>query len=380
MTQATEAKPHSRRRGRKLPPGITERISATTKEKSYQVRLRTGATANKAICRTFSSLDDARAWQVENLAKLNAHGRVATRAQRGITIDAAIQEYVDAEKVMNDKELQRLTMLADEFNGLAVMDLTVARLDAWKTELLKTEVSPDPRRKIVHPLYNGTRVRTYSESTVRKYFYTLKKVLEWHSVYRNYPFNSPFQHVSAPVENNSRTRRLEGDEEQRLLAACEKMYVNQEALRTIIQVALETAMRAGELLSLEWHEVDFSKRRIEIPKEKCKTKRYREVPMTSVCISLLKEYQQTHSKPDETRVFYQWEDSNVLGHRFKIITKNANTPDLRFHDLRHEATSRFYEKTDLRDTEIASITGHSDMRTLRRYANLRSNSLAARLW
>jgi len=171
-----------------------------------------------------------------------------------------------------------------------------------------------------------------------------------------------------------------GDEEQRILAACDKMYVNQEALKTIIQVALETAMRAGELLKLEWHEVDFNKRRIEIPKEKCKTKRYREVPMTSICMALLKAYQQTHSQPNETRVFHQWEDSNVLGHRFKIITKNANAPDLRFHDLRHEATSRFYEKTDLRDTEIASITGHSDMRTLRRYANLRSNSLAARLW
>ena len=349
-------------------------------EKSYQVRLRTGATANKAICRTFESLEDARAWQVENLAKLNSHGRVATRAQRGITIDAAIEEYINAEKVMNEKEEQRILTLADEFRGLTVMDLTVARLDTWKTQLLKTEVAPDPRRKTLHPLYNGAKVRTYSESTVRKYFYTLKKVLEWHSVYRNYPFNSPFLHVSAPVENNSRTRRLEGDEEQRILAACDKMYVNQEALKTIIQVALETAMRAGELLKLEWHEVDFNKRRIEIPKEKCKTKRYREVPMTSICMALLKAYQQTHSQPNETRVFHQWEDSNVLGHRFKIITKNANAPDLRFHDLRHEATSRFYEKTDLRDTEIASITGHSDMRTLRRYANLRSNSLAARLW
>ena len=54
--------------------------------------------------------------------------------------------------------------------------------------------------------------------------------------------------------------------------------------------------------------------------------------------------------------------------------------DLHFHDLRHEATSRIYERTTLSDLEIASITGHSSLGQLKRYANLRGSKLAKKLW
>jgi integrase len=58
----------------------------------------------------------------------------------------------------------------------------------------------------------------------------------------------------------------------------------------------------------------------------------------------------------------------------------AGAADLRFHDLRHEATCRLYEKTKLSDVQIARITGHKDIRMLRRYASLRGSDLAAHLW
>ena len=58
----------------------------------------------------------------------------------------------------------------------------------------------------------------------------------------------------------------------------------------------------------------------------------------------------------------------------------AGCPDLRFHDLRHEATSRLFERTNLSDLQIAKITGHKDPRMLARYANLRGSDLAGALW
>ena len=58
----------------------------------------------------------------------------------------------------------------------------------------------------------------------------------------------------------------------------------------------------------------------------------------------------------------------------------ADCADLRFHDLRHEATSRLFERTKLSDIEISRITGHKDPRVLRRYSNLRGSDLAAKLW
>ena len=58
--------------------------------------------------------------------------------------------------------------------------------------------------------------------------------------------------------------------------------------------------------------------------------------------------------------------------------KRAGIADLRFHDLRHEATSRFFEK-GLNVMEVAAIMGHKDLRMLQRYANLRAEDLAKKL-
>jgi integrase len=56
----------------------------------------------------------------------------------------------------------------------------------------------------------------------------------------------------------------------------------------------------------------------------------------------------------------------------------AGIEDLRFHDLRHEATTRLFEK-GLNIMEVASITGHKDLRMLRRYTHLKAEDLAQKL-
>ncbi len=62
------------------------------------------------------------------------------------------------------------------------------------------------------------------------------------------------------------------------------------------------------------------------------------------------------------------------------IFGQAGCADLRFHDLRHEATSRLFEKTKLSETQIMKITGHKSHRMMMRYANLRGSDLAEQLW
>ncbi len=373
-----QQKPAMRGKGRKLPPGITKRESEATGQISYQVRLR--RVGLPTIARTFDSLLEAEAWKAESETKRNRGERVATRADRRATIVDAIDEYVAKNKTLNDKEKQRLTFLRLEFAEVAMMGLTAPRLEAWRDQMLATIIPPPASKKKAHPLYDGGRVRTYSESSVRKFFYTLKKVLEWYAAFYKQPFDNPFQQVSAPSEDNWRSRRLEGNEENRIMAACEKMHANRDELKRVIAFALETGMRAGEILKLEWHEVDHAKRRIIIPAHKCKTRREREVPITTPCRELLHAHEKATRKQGETRVFWQWPSSNTLGHRFKVVAKNAQLRDFRFHDFRHEATSRMYERTKLTDVQISSITGHTDLRTLKRYANLRGAQLADMMW
>jgi integrase len=69
-----------------------------------------------------------------------------------------------------------------------------------------------------------------------------------------------------------------------------------------------------------------------------------------------------------------------LSRQFNRIFTAAGITDLHYHDLRHEATSRLFERTTLSDIEISKITGHKDPRMLKRYANLRGSNLADRLW
>ena len=64
----------------------------------------------------------------------------------------------------------------------------------------------------------------------------------------------------------------------------------------------------------------------------------------------------------------------------RFVARLAKCDDLHFHDLRHEATSRLFERTTMSDLKIAKITGHKDMKSLQRYSNLRASTLADEMW
>lgn len=106
--------------------------------------------------------------------------------------------------------------------------------------------------------------------------------------------------------------------------------------------------------------------------------------MSSVLHRLLVEFLGS-LEPDSPHIF-SWGNlpvdkaRNRVPHLFASRFERAGCPDLRFHDLRREATSRFFERTTLTDTEIAKITGHRDPRMLLRYSNLRASTLSVKLW
>ena len=65
-------------------------------------------------------------------------------------------------------------------------------------------------------------------------------------------------------------------------------------------------------------------------------------------------------------------------HTFQRVTEKAGLPDFHFHDLRHEATRRFFERgLDL--MEVAAITGHKSLSMLKRYTHLRADDIARKL-
>jgi integrase len=187
--------------------------------------------------------------------------------------------------------------------------------------------------------------------------------------------------------DEQRDRRFHADEEERILA----QLADREDERLLFRLALDTAMRLRECYTLELEQVKLSQRTITL--ERTKNGDTRQVPLPSTIVPLLSTYFADRCKVIASRhgrIFPFWSgdrDERVLDKvtadlstTFAVIFEAAGAPDFRFHDLRHEATCRLFERTTLSDTLIAKITGHRDPRMLKRYASLRGSDLASHLW
>lgn len=164
-----------------------------------------------------------------------------------------------------------------------------------------------------------------------------------------------------------------------------------QALWCMFVLAVESAMRMREMFTLTLDQVDLAKRTVFLDKTKNGDKR--QVPLSSVAVATLTAYLdlRTAAGAKGRDVLFPWWDgdtspkkldktSDYLSKLYIGIFEAAKCADLKFHDLRHEATSRLFEKTTLAETQIMKITGHKSHRMMMRYANLRGSDLAARLW
>ena len=224
--------------------------------------------------------------------------------------------------------------------------------------------------------YRDRRLTTVSPASVKRELAVLSSVISVASKDWGIPIRqNPVSEISMPKLANARTRRLEIGEEQKLLET------NNQKLRRIIILALETAMRRGEILNIKSSHIDFQKSVLLIPSTKTDTPRA--IPLSSDAIASLRgqlRASQNESKgviPLHEPTIFDYKPRGLSGEFLKLC-RRKRIHDLRFHDLRHEATSRFFEK-GLNPVEVATITGHKDTRMLMRYTHLRAEDLVGRL-
>ncbi|RST47118.1 site-specific integrase [Variovorax sp. DXTD-1] len=237
--------------------------------------------------------------------------------------------------------------------------------------------------------------------------------------------SNPVELVRKPQPNNARTRRViddvaaedgEGSERGALEGELDRLVSasGSALLPSIIWLAVETAMRRGEIIALRWEHVDLKRRVAHLPATKNGTAR--DVPLSTRAVEVLqalKDARDALNKGDggvEGIDLVENTDGadeevgtpQVFGIRSDAVTrafvravtrarklyvkecKNARKRpderllvDLRFHDLRHEATSRLASVFPLH--ELTKITGHKDPRMLMRYYHPRAEDLAKRL-
>ena len=225
--------------------------------------------------------------------------------------------------------------------------------------------------------FRDDRLKAVSRNTVRLELAFISAVFEQCRKEWGFAVSNPVRQIRIPKPGKSRQRRLEAGEEEALLAACKLSGANY--LHSFVVLALETAMRFGELARVTWPAVNLGKRTIFIADTKNGTTRT--VPLSTNALKAIQAIprsingQMFISKPGSIRS------------AFLIAVKKAQADaqchsdllnGLRFHDLRHEAVSRLFEK-GLNPLEVGFISGHKTMAMLQRYTHLRAENIAIKL-
>lgn len=230
-----------------------------------------------------------------------------------------------------------------------------------------------------HPKHKADRVR--QPSTINRWRALLVRMFSW-AVEKDYLERNPFTKpgirkslLPRGPENDPRTRRLQGDEAQRLAAAAG------QRLRLLINFACLTGMRKGEMLSLTWADVDLERGWINLKGRNTKSGKPRSLainPQLKAILDFLRTDANGDDKPATCAVLSNEcsEPIRSFDTAWKIARAKAGLKDLRWHDLRREFGSRFLEAGG-HLIQAQQLLGHADPGMTRRYLNLGDESLKA---
>lgn len=285
---------------------------------------------------TFPDLTRAKAWAVQTEAELRAQarGEIIHRSVRQAfdryAKDVSPTHRGERWEVIRLKKLGRTIPFRDR----RMADVARADVAAWRDSLLETLATSSARREF---------------GLVRAVF--ALAVSEWGWLHR-----SPFEDVKPPAEGRARSQRVSDDEIAIMCTALgyepgTKPETASHFIACAMLLAVETAMRQGEILSLDQE----SKRSRVLHLDRTKNGDERDVPLSTRALAVL------DLLPTEGRLFpIASGTADTLFRR----ARDRSGLNFHFHDLRREATTRLAAKLDV--MMLAKVTGHRDVRTLMR--------------
>jgi integrase len=278
----------------------------------------------------------------------------------------------------------RVKPLLERFGTMPITSIRTGDVEDWQADLRK------PR------MVNGVR-RSPSAATVNRAVEDLRRMLNW-AVSREYIPSSPFTRAGISVvkfdrEDNRRNRRTPPEEEERLIAAAPAR------LRALIILALDTGVRAGEMLAVRVRDADLDRGEITLRGPTTKSGKTRAVPISTQRLRAVIQWFRTDDKgksrpanaplilnrfgkkigsfrtswettvlrahghvPTAGRPTRDWKTNSLTPQTRKIF----NAIDLHWHDLRHEYACRLAER-GVPITKIQYLLGHASVVTTERY-------------
>lgn len=374
-------------------------MAAINKRGPHQWRAQIRRHGFDPLSKTFTTKAEAEAW-----AKMNE-----SEMSRGVWLSRG-----EAEATTLHEALERYELEVTPGKKTAAGERSFLRI--WKATTMAKQSLAAIRSSDVAKLRDQW-LKDYQPATVLRRLAVLSHVFtiarkEWGME----SLSNPVELVRKPQPNNARTRRIavevsqqpelaesDGEASQRAASNGELEWVVSAScsslLPSIVWLAVETAMRRSEIVGLRWEHIDLERRVAHLPSTKNGSSR--DVPLSTRAVNILAALQKVDDS-DEEGVETAEDDGRVFGIRSDAVTRAFERAvararkefvgqckeirqkpdaryltDLRFHDLRHEATSRLAEIFPLH--ELTKITGHKDPRMLMRYYHPRAEDLAKRL-
>lgn len=302
--------------------------------------------------RTFSNRIDAERWGRSIESEIDKGSYSSRTAAEQVTLAEVIDRYIT-------EVSPRKRGGADE----------VIRLRAMKRHRFTKFNMAALSAKVVAE-YRDERLKTCKASTVVRDLGMLSSMInhcrrEWGIAITN-----PVSQIRKPSMPPGRDRVLSTEEKSRLLAALAPTGRRNPYVRPLAMLALETAMRRSELLGLRWENIDLTKQVAFLPLTKNGTDR--NVPLSTAAVAILRAMPRSL----DGRVF----PINVAAMEAAFLrgVRRAGLHGLHFHDLRHTATTHLAEKL-ANILELSAVTGHKELRMLKRYYHPRAEDIARKL-
>ena len=343
---------------------IQRLVSPLTARVSYRVQIRLRGHPSQSA--TFRTRKHAERWahSVESAILEGRHFPHA-RAQH-VSFAVLTQRY--RESILADARASRranterhIAWWLDRFGSLSLAEITPDRVAQARDVLAAQPLAC--RGSSTSP------AQQRSGATVNRYLATLSHmfstaVTEWRLLDRN-----PVRDVGKKKESRGRIRFLRDEEREALLAACASSAW--PALQALVLLAISTGARRGELIRLQWSDLDLEPRSPQALIQDTKNGDARRLPLVGRTLDAIRALPATQrasrfvfpSRADPDRPYETFD-----AHWYAAL-KKAAIADFRFHDLRHTCAS-YLASQGASLLEIADVLGHRTMAMVKRYSHL----------
>lgn len=336
---------------------------ASIQKRGSKYRARVTREGKSTLSSTFKTKAEAIAWASEVHAKIRLNllenPLLNTAISKNTSFGVAAQHYIDKHSIYkksSKSEIGLISILIRRWGNLSVLEITKARVITFRDEML---------------------AMGRSGSTINHYFNVISKIYQMLSEEWDLAISNPITGLKRIPSKKGRAIRVSKQVEVLLMDGCKQLNI--PLLASIIEFAIQTGMRRGEIIGLTWSDIDIEKRKAYL--DKTKNGESRQVPLTLQAVRLLDGLPRVNAK-----VFPMGFD--CLRRQFRRLKRHIRNDwhgygdnpfdNLRFHDLRHEALSRLSD-AGLNVIELSHISGHRTLGMLKRYTHPSHEAIFAKL-